>query len=126
MLADDVGILFQPTHTLGKILLLLVVILYYIKFCLDIIQIESTTKSKTNLFSELNNLYTKLALLKKRAFLKDFLIDRVSDSNHKTYSMKISLLPNQVLLIPETYLFKIPWEIQAQFKILSNAELRYT
>jgi hypothetical protein len=78
------------------------------------------------LFSELNNLYTKLALLKKRAFLKDFSIDRVSDINHKTYSMKISLLPNQVLLIPETYLFKIPWDIQAQFKILSNAELRYT
>jgi hypothetical protein len=126
MFADDVGILFQPAHTLGKILLLLVVILYYIKFCLDIIQIESTTKSKTNLFGELNNLYTKLAMLKKRAFLKDFVIDKVSDSNYKIYSMKISLLPNQVLLIPETYLFKIPWDIQAQFKILSNAELRYT
>jgi hypothetical protein len=62
--------------------------------------------------------------VRKDKFLSSIKIENEKKLNEKTFSMKLTLLPHQIFILPESYNSLINKKNFAAFKIYTNEELR--
>ena len=86
--------------SLCLILLILAFVTKIVFDILDIISVANTTAAVKNPFAAVNKLITPLANLNPDLFLKNITWKDV-DNRTRTYEMKLTLLPHQILILPE-------------------------
>lgn len=76
-----------------------------------------------NVFNEINTQYFKLTNCKKDMFLKKIL-PMVRESDLKTFKMTLTLLPHQILILPETFRTAISTNFLSNYKVYDNKTIR--
>jgi len=78
-------------------------VLFIVIIISDIITIEHSSTVAKNIFSELNKQFEKLTHCRKSNFLKNTTTKTLRDVSSKTFTMTLTLLPHQILMLPESY-----------------------
>jgi len=93
---------------------------------LDIITVENQSKVSKNIFAELNKQYEKLVHCRKQNFLSKIISKSIKDVDSRVISMNLTLLPHQVLILPDSYYLAMDKSIlvNQNITILTNDQLR--
>lgn len=86
---------------------------------LDIMTIEGSPRTRKSILKKLNDLYIKLAHIKKDKFLCSF-----DAGTNKVHKATLTLLPHQTLIIPETYRAGLEKTFLDRYRILNDEQVR--
>lgn len=71
------------------------------------------------MLKKLNDLYIKLTHVRKDNFLKAF-----DDGSSDVHHAKLTLLPHQVLIMPESFILGLEQDFIKKYQILTDKEVR--
>lgn len=58
-------------------------------------------------------------------FISKVVFKNQYDTAHKIYNMDITLLPHQILIMPESFIDALDQNTQSKFRIYNNLQMRY-